>query len=122
MRTHGFAVSVFDDGAAIAAAVRAEHVAAVSAVVLSDEEREIGVAALAPEDGLVLNPTRSSIVLDCDKQIKGGSANYRHNSMKNQTPCALQLIRKPGMIHLWHGRVHTRKILGIGMAAKVRQH
>jgi hypothetical protein len=70
VRTHGFAVSVFHDGTAIAAAVRAEHVAAVSAMMLSDEEREIGVAALAPEDGLVLNPTRTSIVLNCDEKIQ----------------------------------------------------
>ena len=70
MQTHGFAVSVFDDGATIAAAVRAEHVAAVSAMMLSDEEREIGVAALAPENGFVLHPAWPALVLHCDRNVK----------------------------------------------------
>ena len=63
-RTHRFAIAILDDCAAVAAAVRAKNVAAVPAMMLADQEREVRVAALAPENGFVLNPARPAVVLD----------------------------------------------------------
>ena len=44
--------------------MRAKNVAAVPAMMLADQEREVRVAALAPENGFVLNPARPAVVLD----------------------------------------------------------
>ncbi len=81
------AVSILDDGAAVAAAVRAEHVTAVSTVVLADEEGEVGVAAFAPENCFVLHPTRASVVLDCNENYycKGSNRETQDSSARSQT-------------------------------------
>ncbi len=50
--------------------MRAKHVAAVSAMMLANEEGEVGVAALAPEHGFVLNPARPAVILDCIESVK----------------------------------------------------
>jgi hypothetical protein len=68
--TYRFAVSELDDCAAVAAAMRAKHVTAVPAVVLADQEGEVCVAALAPENGFVLHPAWPALVLHCDRNVK----------------------------------------------------
>lgn len=64
MRTHRFAIAILDNSAAVAAAVCTKNVAAVPAVMLADQEGEVRVATLAPENGFVLNPARPAVVLD----------------------------------------------------------
>lgn len=68
--TYRLAVSELDDCAAVAAAMRAKHMTAVPAVVLADQEGEVCVAALAPENGFVLHPAWPALVLHCDRNVK----------------------------------------------------
>ena len=75
------AVSELDDCAAVAAAMRAKHVTAVPAVVLADEEGEVGVAAFAPENCFVLHPTRASVVLDCNDNIIAEARTAKHKTV-----------------------------------------
>ena len=50
--------------------MRAKHMTAVPAVVLADQEGEVCVAALAPENGFVLHPAWPALVLHCDRNVK----------------------------------------------------
>jgi hypothetical protein len=147
-RRYRLSVSILDDGAAVTAAVSAEDVAAVPgggaceivkdfglvnepAVVLADEEGEVGVAALAPEDGFVLHPARTTIVLDCSGEVNAEAqttccieptAKFKTKAQTKANPVQepQYASHKPGMTHRWQGRVQTRKILGIGMRARAQ--
>mmetsp|Transcript_26643 Transcript_26643/g.51962 ORF Transcript_26643/g.51962 Transcript_26643/m.51962 type:complete len:270 (-) Transcript_26643:33-842(-) len=60
---HRLEVSELDERALVVAAVRAEDVPAVPAVVLANDDGEVCVAVLAPEDSLVLDPPRTFLAL-----------------------------------------------------------
>jgi hypothetical protein len=38
-------------------------------MMLSDEEREVRIAAFAPENGFVLHPAGPPLIFHCDKQV-----------------------------------------------------
>ncbi len=106
----------------------AKYMTAVPAVVLADQEGEVGVAALAPENGFVLHPARPALVLHCDRKVNAefgnmkiieGNENISVSSQKRQTlrrERMHKITNLPGIIHRWQGRVHTRKMLEMGMA------
>ena len=60
---HRLQVPVLDERALVRAAVTAEDVAAMPAVVLAHDDGKVGVAALAPEYSLVLDPARALFAL-----------------------------------------------------------
>ena len=60
---HRFQVAILDQGPLVGAAVGAENVPAVPAVVLANHNGEVRVAALAPEHRLVLDPPGPLVAL-----------------------------------------------------------
>ena len=105
-------------------------------MVLAHEEREVRVAALAPEHGFVLHPARPAFVFHCSPTVSAQPHNTNPNPQStnhkpkpkttNHKPQIANREQqttnhKPGIIQRWQGRVHTRKILGIGMAVGVRE-
>jgi hypothetical protein len=51
-------------------------------MMLSDEEREVRIAAFAPENGFVLHPAGPPLIFHCDKQV---NTELRKSDFKHYT-------------------------------------